>query len=187
MKDILVLPSFILAIFSFLVSGWVALQIGRLDFERRRQSFLTTDQTFHTECAAKIYELETLISRLDRFSADVLLAVDSVILEDYSNCREAFTLRIDGLTTVIAAGKASHVVIEKLAGGLKDRVDLERLVGGAERNQASIADRIWGQKLVEWAAEVTAIEERVKAVSTPDPSIERTCPGIPGTAAHVKR
>jgi len=160
MKDVLALPTFILALCSFVISVWTAYKIGRLDFERRRQDFLTRCADFQSECRAKIYELELLQSRLDPLQNPGSYPFNNEEMrEKWEECRERLVLRIDGLSNVIKIDEALVFRVEHLPRGLRWRVEIEELVGGEERNHRAILDRHWKLMLSEWEAEVAKIEK----------------------------
>ena len=156
MRDILVLPTFIVSLISLSLSLWVAYQVGRLDFERRRQELLNSVNAFANEGFSKRYEYETLGKRLMCLPIE---SIEGALKEDWGALHEKVMERIRRLEKLSENDKAFVTDIENLTNGLLNRVRLEEAIGGRLRAEAEF-DARWLKVYERDEKDVTELEGR---------------------------
>ena len=153
-KDALVLPSFIVSLFAFLVSGWTAVQLGKIEFERRRQELLSRARSLEVLRDERADAWGRLVSRLDALDPEV---VDRHLIERWGELKQ----RLESTQKAIATGLPDRAMflksIETMPNGLSQRVSLEAAIGEEDRILASF-------RMVGWDAEFSRDADAVVSV-----------------------
>lgn len=153
-KEALTLPAFIISLFAFLVSGWTAIQLGRIDFERRRQDLLSR------VCSVKVLQEERadawarLVLRLDKFDPE---SGNSHLKERWSQLRDRLEATHGALATGLPDRSEFLGSIENMPNGLFQRVKLEAAIGAEDRILS-------GFRMAGWDAELAADREDVASI-----------------------
>lgn len=155
-KELLVLPAFIVSLFSFLVSGWTAVQLGRIDFERRRQDLLSRVHSFHVLRDERIDAWQRMVSRLDVLEPT---SVDGHLKEKWADLRDRLNSTHEALSTGLPDRSEFLAAIETMPNGLFQRVRLEAAIGAEDRILSGFSMTGWEAELAKDRDEVAAMEE----------------------------
>ena len=154
-KDILAIPSAVIALTGLSLSLWTAYQVGRLDFERRRQTALGSMNAFEISRASRANELSLLIDRLNSLQSNP--EAQGIIIR-ITEMREKLAATKKAIENLDCGLQSKYQKTEVMQATLSNRVLLECVIGSYERLVAEATSNGWNKEFESYSEEVKRLE-----------------------------
>jgi hypothetical protein len=162
-KDMLAIPTLFISLVGLSLSLWTAYQVGRLDFERKRQDLLSKMHAYELECDSREHHLGILAAQVVEWQPE---NVDFKIMDRVNRLLEKIEETQKFVLSMKSDCAKTIEQIESASPSLSKRVYLEQNIGLLDRMNANINSRGVSLQFEHIANEVSKIDAALNEHST---------------------